>query len=323
MLEYAYAPEACDISDDQRDKLLSFRERRSLWHEWLISDEASIWNQIHTMLWNDAVFWSINEMRRIAYEEKDDRVGINPEVANFIDQGYATTQLLAIRKLTDPSKDALSLPRILSDMKTNAELFTREIYVCNDGLSFDANQVNPTEDIPPFTEGSPVVFRRLQTGGPNDAFMSQQSHLAFDRLPRLSTSTQRNEVVDPKVFDALRSKLGVCANVSKVASKFIAHAADSQSRDRLPENERRITFERIRVCHRTIVRVASAIRGPLLDFSSPDLYPTPQYDHLEKIDLPLVRPENIEAISDFWDEHQRKNELWLEGGWEALTSQMT
>ncbi len=263
-------------------------------------------------------------MRRIAHEEADDGFGFNPELASMIDQGYATTQLLAIRKLTDPSGDALSLPRLLSDMKRNSELFTRELYVCNDGLSFEGENSELSGIVLGGSENpADPVFSRMRVGGPTDAFTSQRTHKSFDMIPHLPGASRRDELVNPNVFDALKSKLGVCANVSKVASKFVAHAADAQSRKKLSERDRRVTFEKIRVCQRAIVRVASAIRGPLLDFSSTDLYPTPQYDHLEKIEVPMVRTENVELISDFWDEHQRKNENWLEGGWDALVTYMS
>src|SRR3546814_1313959 len=91
------------------------------------------------MLWEDMVFRTINECRRLADKSPSQSVGFNRDVASFVDSGYVAKQLLAIRRLTEITKrgDAITLPRILDDMKSNADLFTREIYVCHDGLPFD------------------------------------------------------------------------------------------------------------------------------------------------------------------------------------------
>src|SRR3546814_15325404 len=90
------------------------------------------------MLWEDMVFRTINECRRLADKSPSQSVGFNRDVASFVDSGYVAKQLLAIRRLTEITKrgDAITLRRILDDMKSNADLFTREISVCHDGFTF-------------------------------------------------------------------------------------------------------------------------------------------------------------------------------------------
>ncbi len=138
-MSFDYPNSECDVRESERPRLKRFRERFSVWRDWLSKDEHSIWGQIHGMLWNDMVFRTVNECRRLAHKNPSPHVAFNGAVVSFIDEGYAAKQLLAIRRLTETNGrgDAITLPRLLDDMKANAELFTREMYVCHDGLPFD------------------------------------------------------------------------------------------------------------------------------------------------------------------------------------------
>lgn len=56
--------------------------------------------------------------------------------------GYVATQVLAIRLLVDNrGEDVISLRKLLKDVRSNYVLFTRENYVCFDGLPYDYEAV--------------------------------------------------------------------------------------------------------------------------------------------------------------------------------------
>ena len=186
-MNFKYSFADCNVREAERPRLEQFRERLTVWHEWMFSDEHSIWNQIHQMLWNDMLFWTINKCRRLAEVSPSPTVGFNGDIALFIDQSYAANQLLAIRRLTETNGrgDAITIPRVLDDMKANAELFTRELYVCNDGLPFDPEPVKKRVTEERFAQarknGGWVVGYGATTGP--DAFESSiRAHNSFDRL---------------------------------------------------------------------------------------------------------------------------------------------
>ena len=131
VMEFDYLISECDVRKAELPRLEKFRERLSVWQEWLSEDQHSIWRQIRGMLWNDMVFRTINECRRLAHQNPSPNVGFNASVASFIDEGYVAKQLLAIHRLTETNvrDDAITLPRLLDDIKANADLFTREMYV--------------------------------------------------------------------------------------------------------------------------------------------------------------------------------------------------
>lgn len=95
-----------------------------------------------TMVWQCAVFHSVNESRRLAQARGEKSAARNGLLAEFIDQGFINLQALALRRLleppaTNPNKQIISLRRILTDIRKHHELVTRENYVCHDGLPYD------------------------------------------------------------------------------------------------------------------------------------------------------------------------------------------
>lgn len=323
-MTFDYPVSECDVRVCERPRLERFRERFGVWHEWLSKDEHSIWGQIHGMLWNDMVFRTINECRRIAHKSPSPNVDFNRAVASFIDEGYAAKQLLSIRRLTETSGrgDAITIPRLLDDMKANADLFTREIYVCHDGLPFDpepARQRSRGKLAAEADKNGGVTVTSLPTKGPEAYDMATVVHKNFDRLTgTVGKPWSRDDKLDPAIFDQVKSKLGVCAGINKVASKFIAHAADAGSRGQLSDKERSVTMNRIEACQRIICRVAAYIHSALLYIGSTGLIPTPQYDHLEHLEKGWLDPANSEALARYWDKRAEKVEKWTEGGWDKL-----
>ena len=109
----------CDVIDKER--LALFKLKRAEWKECLIEYTFSISKQIMNMLWNDTVFRTINEARRLTNERKSKLIGFNGPLLEVFDQGFGTTQVMAIRRLTDPGsydpkRAVFSLPIILNDM---------------------------------------------------------------------------------------------------------------------------------------------------------------------------------------------------------------
>ena len=99
-LPYRYPIEECNVED--LDALKTFRAKRDEWMSWLSGeDQHSIMNQIASMIWNDAVFRIINESRRLGAAALTAHAANSGFLARFMDQCYAATQVLAIRRLVE------------------------------------------------------------------------------------------------------------------------------------------------------------------------------------------------------------------------------
>ncbi len=121
----------CDCDVKEKEKLALFRLKRSEWVQCLIKDTFSISKQISNMLWNDMVFRTINEARKLTAKEGSKEIGFNGPLLELFDQGYVTTRVMAIRRLTDPTfydpkRAVISLPRLVDDMRQYGDLITRE-----------------------------------------------------------------------------------------------------------------------------------------------------------------------------------------------------
>src|SRR3546814_18768996 len=79
-------------------------------------------------------------------------------------------------------------------------------------------------------QNSGVVVSGLPTSGPEAYVTSTLVHRNFDRLIGANGAQwSRDDKLDPAIFDKIKSKLGACHGINKVASKFIAPAADAGS----------------------------------------------------------------------------------------------
>ncbi len=284
------------------------------WIEWLHGDDThSISRQISSILWDHALFLTVNELRRIAAEEPERGVGINGPVIRLFDAGFITTQAVAIRRLIekpkrDPKWSVLSLRRVLDDIEQNVDLMTRENYVCYDGLPYDYDLVYQQwlSSLP-----SGVNSGSLPMQGPNAFPMSESVHKNFDILAQVDpTKRSRNDLVKIEVLEYLESEIKKCENIKKYVDKFIAHAAAPETRVSLSDEEKGITLERLETYHKIIYQVASFISGQLIWESNLGGLPVPQYDHLKNLDKRWITAKKMEKAHKKWDEYRKEVAEW-------------
>lgn len=314
--EYDYPIEACDVLDKACLKRL--REKRKEWISWLRGkDPHSIWRQITSLLWDDVLFRTVNDLRRQAAENPSAKVGFNGPVLRLFDVGFITTQVTTIRRLTDrqpkdPKKGVISLRRLIADIRAHRELLTREVYVAYDGLPYDPAPVQSAWIEKKAKDGTLGQFDYLETTGPNAWATSDMVHKNFDKLVKTATpaSRSRNDLISPDWFDWLDTRLDVCNDIRKFTDKFVAHAAEPSSRSGLTAAQTGVTLDRLALCHKAIYQVAAFIYGPLLWEGSYGAVPTPQYDHLEHLEKGWIKEEESEIAHRFWNQNLAATEKW-------------
>jgi hypothetical protein len=128
------------------------------------------------MVWTDVSYGTLRQLV-IGHEDENTPTCLNnPLVAEQIIQGYVARQVLGIRRLLDKTSGVISLRRLITDMCSNWSLFTRENYVCHDGLPYDYEAVMLKE----FREraGNGLFGRRpqaLKRTGPRATRMSSST----------------------------------------------------------------------------------------------------------------------------------------------------
>lgn len=313
--DYNYSIDQCDILDKGKGE--AFRKKRLQWMEWLSGEDPhSISREIYSMLWDHALFLTVNELRKMAATEPENGVGFNGPVIRLFDAGFVTTQATTIRRLiekprADPKWAVISLRRVLKDIEQNLDLMTRENYVCHDGLPYDYGSVHQKwlSSLPVTKSGSHVGS--LPTQGPDAWPTAERVHKNFDILAQVNPKKRaREDRIKIEVLEQLETKIKKCENIKKYVDKFIAHAAAPETRAGPSNEEKGITLERLETCHKIIYQVASFISGPLLWECNLGGLPVPQYDHLKNLDKSWVSMRNLEKARKKWDDVAKEVSKW-------------
>jgi hypothetical protein len=307
---FSYPVDACDVHDCLG--LVAYRACRERWLHWIEADRHhSINRQLYGMMWDDAAFRALNEARRFATKDSP-TAAVAPLLAGLIDQGFIATQVLAISRLVDGRNDVISLRRLLDDIEAHAHLLTRENFVCHDGLPFDpeAAQAAYWQRV-----GLPASGQvgSLPTQGPDAFDFSSMAHEVFDRVAGAIGSTRaRSDRLGPDVFARLRSLLEApeVNSIKTLRHKFVAHAADVNSRQKAGIDRFGITLNQLEAAQKTLVQAAQRIELDLLWGSGRGVVPVPQYDHLAHLGLPVVPEARMQELYDWWHRHCDSREAW-------------
>ncbi len=293
----------CDVED--KESLALFRLKRDEWKRCLSDDNYSVSQQISHLLWNDAVFRAFNEARRLSLEEKNDDVGLNGPVINLMDEGFVASQVMAIRRLSDPNfydpkKAVISLRRIIDDIGDSLHIFTRENYVCFDGTAYDG--LSHQKD--------GIDFMYLNW---------DRKHKNFDRLSGVSSSHRsRNDKLDNKIISSLRSELNACKDLRTYANKFIAHTSDNPGKAKLTDRQKGITLNKLDEAYKSIVKSGSFLGVVVLYKDSLGGVPVPQYDQFKNLDKPVIKTKDLSNLRTFWRDRNEKVRSWGQKLWPSI-----
>jgi hypothetical protein len=137
-MDYQFSIAQCDVPQERRPALDAYRTKRGQWLAWLNTDEHhAVWTAISAMVWTDVSF---RTLAQLATDNEKSSLS-NTLIAEQIIYGHVARQVLAIRRLVDKTRGVISLRRLISDLRSNFRLFTRENYVCHDGLPYDYEAV--------------------------------------------------------------------------------------------------------------------------------------------------------------------------------------
>ena len=287
--DYQYAIGQCDVPLGRRGTLKAFRAKRRQWLKWLDTDEHhAIWPNVSALVWNDVSF---RTLAQLAVDNPEGCLG-NTLVAEKLIHGHVATQILAIRRLVDNRRDVISLRRLIKDVRSNFKLFTRENYVCFDGLPYDYEAVK-RKDTEARAGKGPFWGA---TEGPVAWATSSRVHEHFDRLSGVNAANRsREDRLPVALVDAVKDWLdnSHADELAEWSHAFLAHAGSAESREKIEqaiENNDKIT-EAIRVT----ARVTEAISAEILYASGRlnSLMPTAQFDQLENLDRPVIPTAEI------------------------------
>jgi len=309
--------------------LEQFKEKRKQWiHCFSGEDRHSIIKQIYNMVWNAAVFKIINEARRLATNNGQKQAELNGMLHRFIDRCFFFFLLLAVRRLCDPHpfegpKGGFSLISLINDMKRCVGLMTRANFFADEGLEYDIEVIRQKEG-EYFREHTKNGSGALWIPNDVDSHSVEQRHNEIDALTNVNKDQRSpDDTVSPKIFNFLIEKVKLSTeNIKLRVDQNVAHAASPQSRQYKNSDEISLTLNCLWESHKIICQVANFLDIYLLSRANHTFLPTPQYNHLEFIENPLVGSEQLELISNAWHEFHRETDSWGSWGIRDLKQEM-
>jgi hypothetical protein len=310
--EYAYTITQCDVPAERRAALDSYRAKRRVWLSWISTDEHhAIWTTLHSMVWTDVAFKTLTN-----FAVGDDENALNNQLmVEALLNGHVATQVLAIRRLMDRSSSGvISLRRLVKDIKRDFALFTRENYVCYDGLPYDylaVRQARFEKNTGKWGQGgiwSP-------TEGPEGDSTSELAHKQFDKLAGIDPAKRSREDRLPISLVAAIEKWLDDSGADDLANwshAYLAHAGDPQSRQKIAAL--RVTADKITDAIRVLARVTEAISAWLLCAGgrSNALMPVAQFNQFEKLDKPIMQAGGEAAAYKLWHRLSDERNNYLE-----------
>lgn len=296
-----------------------FKKKREEWLFCLSGDDVhSIWKQQCALLWDYALFLTVQDLRIEAARNLSDGVGFNAPVLRLFDVGFVVTQLAGIRRLTekqwkDPSRHVISLRALADDIRQSRDLMTREVYLGLRELPFDPAPARQRVYDRMAASGEKFFFECSDKRGPEEWYESERAHERFDKLSESTPASRTShDLVSLKWFDMMNTKIESCEDVCALTDKFIAHAANPVSRAVLKEAEAKVSLSRLAECHQALLQVAGFIAGPLLQDSMTAGVPVPQFNLFENLDKAWVNTTGLAKARDYWKRHADEIEKWTD-----------
>jgi hypothetical protein len=247
----------------------------------------------------------------------DDEIALhNPILHEALIDGHVAAQVLAIRRLVeDTPKERLSLRTLVKDLNRNAGLFTRENWVCYNGLPYDyqaAREARFLENAGKYGRGGIWVAR----GGHRDDAASESLHVMFDKLAGIDPARRNPEDCLPRdllsTIDKWLDESGA-DDLAKWASTYLAHAGGPNERARLADME--ITSKKIADAIKALARATEAVSMFVYGGGRAGaVMPVAQYNQFEKLDKPIIRHAGDENTGkDRWRSYSAVWDRCLDG----------
>jgi hypothetical protein len=190
-------------------------------------------------------------------------------------------------------------------------LFTRENYVCFDGLPYDyaaAQNAWFLENAGSWGKGGLWAPRE----GPRAASPSEAAHKQFDRLAGIDPANRRREDCLPiSLLTTVEEWLDNSGadDLAEWSHAFLAHAGGPESRKRIADL--RVTANKITDVIEALSRATEAISAYILGATSRSraLMPVAQFNPFSKLDKPIMQAGGEAAAYKLWHElSDRRND---------------
>jgi len=302
-------------------KLPNLSTKFHQWKEWLLGEDVhSIRNQIHSMIWDAAVWQSVNESRRYARTDSDGKPLLNDAVHDLLNRTFFQTQALAIRRLLDREsreggRAVTSLWRLLRQIQQNRSSLTRQAMLSLHGYPYDHKSETKRFHRMILDDGKETQESRR---GLLDCAQSRSIHEAFDSMAGVDANARNpDDVIQDDILSWLMNRLEKCREIYTFVNKFVAHSAAPESRAALDANEVKITLGKILEAHRIICTTAFFVSLHIFNNGFGNVPATPQFNQFEHFEKPWATEETVTKMYEFWGNYRKQTDAWRHWDWRS------
>lgn len=308
------------MTQSGEELLAEYVAKRCEWLEWIRGkDRHALMQQMSLMVLDTAAYRVIYEARKLADSVGEDGVALSGLVHNLIDRCFFHSQAVGIRRLVDPRTDVISLSRLLNEMKTYTQLMTRENMLAAEGLVYDYEALREQR----FSDAAHRAGEARLLPASGDWTWSERRHKHIDRLCGVDeTERKPSDTVRAELLSQLETYVRRDVDdVRQYVHKFLAHAADVNSRRQKQADDLKMTYGHLLAAHEVIGKTIHFIAVEMLGGSSGAFLPVMAFDQFEYIDRPLVTPDKVDNLRQAWRKYEKETEDWQHWDWDEFERQ--
>lgn len=318
----------CDVCD--KASLSKYRAARLEWIRQLQAPNDQdrsylpIWDQIQILIKNHFIYELILETRGAPDEIGFIPASRNNMIGNFIDKLFWKDQMLSIRKLIDNKskrncRQIVSIKRLISDIKLDKNLITRENYVCHDGVVYDwerdrRNHISSMK----IGDYQDANMNELPSHGPGSFHTSEYRHKIFDSLSgKIQNKRNRKDGISDDYFDKICENIKDIdlRNIEKFVSKRIAHMGDPLHDANLLSESDLPNVATVRDAIRRLYETALQLSLQVIGFAEFQPLPLPKQPgvFLNGLENPWIPSSRLGDLRSFWEQKAAEIDQWRTG----------
>ena len=292
-------PSVCDVSN--KNKLKKYQKLVKDIKNILIEESNnSIQKQIYSLNWNDTIYRTFNEGVRYMWEDNL-QDNLPKSLIDYIHKVHIPYIFAILRKLYEPKKRGVrsvnSIPTIYKIIEDNIGLWTRENYLCYDGLPYEENNLDEEKY---WRQNMEIIGR----------------HNRFDKLSGVSNEQKRKRTDSllPNIINEITKNINLNKDLEIFVNNFLFHASSSKFRPNEKDAYEQTTLLKLEKEMERAVCLILQI-GKIVDQIVLTNIPVPQFDPLEGWEFSLFNKKIKKDLGIFWRQRTRIWSMWTDKYW--------
>lgn len=257
----------------------------------------SIQNLIYNLNWDDTVYRTFNIGLTLMWKSKEENK-LPVTLIEYIHKAHLSLILAVLRKLFEPARKGCrtvnSIPTIIKRIKENIGLWTRENYVCYDGIPYEKNE---TDD----RKTKMIIINR---------------HNKFDNMCIRNKKRNRKDKLSIEIIEKLEKNAILDDKIEKFVNNFLFHAASSDNRPNEADMLNKTTLLRKQQQMKKTVWIIQQISKIVDNLILTELA-TPQFEQLKGWDDSFFNKNIKNILYGYWEKRYKLWQDWSDKYWQT------